>query len=121
MQPWKWLATSNTAAFMSVTFSARVSQRYRSENRSWLTNFGVPNPGGDVGGNSGYTVAAPETITDAQISYSFGEKLKYLTVFLQAYNLTDEPLVTYGSGDSRQVTNYQTYGASYSLGASVKF
>jgi len=102
-------------------FSARVSQRYRSENRSWLTNFGVPNPGGDVGGNSGYTVAAPETITDAQISYTFGEKLKYLTIFLQAYNLTDEPLVTYGSGDSRQVTNYQTYGASYSCGASMKF
>jgi len=103
-------------------FSARASQRYRSENRQWLTNFGPPSQGGDVNPNGGFSYAKPETVTDAQISYTFqSEKMKHLTLFLQAYNLTNEPLVTYNNSDPRQVINYQTYGASYSFGASVKF
>ena len=44
-----------------------------------------------------------------------------LTLFLQAYNLNNEPLVTYSNNDPRQVTNYQKYGASYSTGVSYKF
>lgn len=111
-----------TLYYESHGFMIRASQRYRSENRQWLTNFGPPSQGGDVNPNGGFSYAKPETVTDAQISYTFqSEKLKNLSIVLQAYNLTDEPLVTYNNSDPRQVINYQTYGASYSIGASFKF
>jgi iron complex outermembrane receptor protein len=103
-------------------FSARISQRYRSETREYITNFGVPNLSGDISPNGDFTIAEPEAIVDAQISYSFGEgTFDGLTLYLQGYNLTDEPLITLESGDPRRVRNYQTYGASYSIGASYKF
>lgn len=104
-------------------WSARLSNRYRSENRQYITNFGVPNPGGDVNPNGGFSMAQPESVVDGQVSYTFpkNSRLKGLSVFLQGYNLTNEPLITYNSDDPRQVINYQKYGASYSLGASYKF
>jgi iron complex outermembrane receptor protein len=102
--------------------SARVSQRYRSESRQYITTFGVPSPAGDVNPNGGFSVAQPETVVDAQVSYTFlSGPLNRLTVFLQAYNLNDEPLITFDGGDPRKVINYQNYGASYSFGASYKF
>ena len=60
---------------------------------------------------------------DAQVSYTFAHDgtLKNLSIFLQGYNLTNEPLITYNNDDPRQVINHQTYGASYSLGAAYKF
>ncbi|HEY8994056.1 MAG TPA: TonB-dependent receptor [Lacunisphaera sp.] len=104
-------------------WSARVSDRYRSANRQYITNFGVPNPGGDVNPNGGFSMAQPENVVDAQLSYTFPKSgpLKNLSVFLQGYNLTNEPLITYNNDDPRQVINYQKYGASYSLGAAYKF
>lgn len=103
-------------------FSARLSDRYRSENRQYVTTFGVPSPSGDVNPNGGYSVAQPENQIDAQVSYTFEKgPLKGLTILAQAYNLTDEPLITYDNNDPRRVINYQTYGASYSLGVSYKF
>lgn len=103
-------------------FSARVSNRYRSSNRQYITNFGVPNFGGDVNPNGGFSLAQPESVIDAQLSYTFqAENLKGITVYLQAYNLNNEPLVTYDSGDPRRVINYQEYGASYSAGVSYRF
>lgn len=103
-------------------FSVRLSERYRSENRQYVTTFGVPSPSGDVNPNGGYSVAQPEMVLDAQVSYAFEKgPAKGLTLLLQAYNLNNEPLVTYNNGDSRQVINYQKYGASYSVGASYKF
>lgn len=104
-------------------WSARVSNRYRSENRQYITNFGVPNPSGDVNPNGGFSMAQPESVVDAQVSYTFSKesRLKNLSIFLQGYNLTDEPLITYQNDDPRQVINYQQYGASYSLGAAYKF
>jgi len=103
-------------------FSARVSQRYRSESRQYITTFGVPSPGGDVNPNGGFSVAQPETVVDAQVGYTFqGGPVKGLSVYLQAYNLNDEPLITFDQNDPRRVMNYQRYGVSYSLGASYKF
>ena len=100
----------------------RISDRYRSENRQYITTFGVPSPGGDVNPNGGFSVAQPENVIDAQLSYTFEKgPLKNLTILLQAYNLNNEPLVTYNNDDPRQVMNYQKYGASYSFGASYKF
>ncbi len=103
-------------------FSARVSERYRSETREYITTFGPPNRAGDSSSGSGFSVAKPEAVVDAQVSYAIQSgSLKGLTFYLQAYNLNNEPLVTYNSGDPRQVINYQKYGASYSAGASYKF
>ncbi|AOS44049.1 catecholate siderophore receptor CirA [Lacunisphaera limnophila] len=111
-----------TVYYETGGFSARVSDRYRSENRQYITTFGVPNPGGDVNPNGGFSVAQPENIIDAQVSYSFNKgALKGLTVLATAYNLNNEPLITYDNDDPRRVINYQYYGASYSLGASYKF
>jgi iron complex outermembrane receptor protein len=112
-----------TAYYERHGFSARVSNRYRSANRQYITTFGPPNPGGDVNPGGGFSMAQPESVMDAQISYTFAKDgpLKNLSIFLQGYNLTDEPLITYNNDDPRQVINYQKYGASYSLGAAYKF
>ncbi len=102
-------------------FSARISEWYRSDYRAYITNFGAPNFKGDVT-NTGYATAQAEKNLSAQVSYTLQSgSMKGLTIFLQGYNLNDSPLVTYNNGDPRQVTNYQKYGASYSLGASYKF
>ncbi|MBI2813842.1 MAG: TonB-dependent receptor [Opitutae bacterium] len=112
-----------TAYYERHGFSARVSNRYRSANRQYITTFGPPNPSGDVNPNGGFSMAQPESVMDAQISYTFGKnsRMKNLSIFLQGYNLTNEPLVTYNNDDPRQVINYQKYGASYSFGAAYKF
>ncbi len=105
-------------------FSARVSQHHRSEYRAFVTNFGIPQPKGDVApGGDGWATTQAETGVDAQVSYALQSgSAKGLTFYLQAYNLGNEPLVTYGGGsDPRQVMNYQKYGASYSFGASYRF
>jgi iron complex outermembrane receptor protein len=104
-------------------FSARVSNRYRSENRQYITTFGPPNQGGDVSPNGGFSMAQPESVFDGQVSYTFqgDSRFKNLSLFLQGYNLTNEPLITYNNNDPRQVINHQKYGASYSFGAAYKF
>jgi len=62
---------------------------------------------------------------DAQIGYDFSESnyesLHGLRVTLQAQNLTDEDTIQTNGADSRQVTQYQTFGANYSLGINYKF
>ena len=103
-------------------FSARVSEHYRSEYRAYVTNFGVPQPKGDINPGGGYATPQPEKQLDAQISYSLSKgELKGLSFYLQAYNLNDSPLITFNNGDPHQVVNYQKYGASYSVGASYRF
>lgn len=135
IQPWG--PTSGTAPIAGLSekvaqitvyyerhgFSARLSERYRSANRQYITTFGVPNPSGDVNPNGGFSMAQPETVVDAQVSYTFPKDgpMKNLSIFLQGYNLTNEPLITYNNDDPRQVINYQKYGASYSFGAAYKF
>jgi iron complex outermembrane recepter protein len=111
-----------TVYYENKGFSARVSQRYRSATREYVTNFGIPNPSGDVNPHGGFSIAQPESIMDAQVSYSVQNgRFKGLTLYIQGYNLTDEPLITYDNGDPRRVINHQQYGASYSAGVSFKF
>ena len=62
---------------------------------------------------------------DAQISYDFGWNgrsgwLGGLSLALQGQNLTDEDTVQ-TNDDSRQVTQYQSFGANYLLSAIYKF
>ena len=62
---------------------------------------------------------------DAQIGYDFSESgiesLDGLRVTLQAQNITDEDTIQTNGTDSRQVTQYQSFGANYSLGMNYKF
>jgi iron complex outermembrane recepter protein len=103
-------------------FAARISEHYRSDYRAYVTTFGVPSPKGDVNPNGNFATTQPETVVDAQVSYALQSgQLKGLTFYLQAYNLNNEPLITYNQGDPRQVINYQKYGASYNAGVSYKF
>ncbi len=91
-------------------FSARVSNRYRSDFSGEVTGFGAGLASTDVDA---------ESILDAQISYNFTGNLEGLSLTLAGYNLTDEPLRTFhGNG---LVKDYQRYGASYMLGVSYRY
>ncbi len=93
-------------------WNARVSQRYRSDFVGEVTGFGGARTGSDV---------MEETILDAQIGYTFQYgTLEGLSVTLQGLNLTNEPFRTVDVGTG-YATEYQTYGATYSLGASYSF
>lgn len=107
---------NGTLYYEKSGFAARVSARYRSDYRGDIATFG---PRGAVFRN-----LQAETVIDAQVSYSFADDsmLKGLTLILQGYNLTDEPLfATQGDQDNRLVQDYQRYGTQYSIGASYKF
>ena len=95
-------------------FSARVSQRYRSDFLGELQGFGAGRE---------FRVVGEETLVDAQVSYEIQEgRYAGLTFYLQGNNLTDEPFVTFGSeDDERQVINYEEYGPTYLVGMSYKF
>ncbi|OJF68088.1 TonB-dependent receptor [Alteromonas sp. V450] len=62
---------------------------------------------------------------DAQIGYDFSgsgiDYLEGLRVTLQGQNLTDEPTVRVNPGDSRQITEYQSYGRNFLLGFNYTF
>jgi iron complex outermembrane receptor protein len=104
-------------------FSARVSEHYRSDYRAFITNFGVPQPQGDINnGGNGFATTQAEKQVDAQVSYALQSgTAKGLTFYLQAYNLNNSPLITLNNGNPYEVMNYQKYGASYSAGVSYKF
>ncbi|MDE1958044.1 MAG: TonB-dependent receptor [Xanthomonadaceae bacterium] len=108
----KW-AVNNTLYFERDGFDARVSQSYRS---SFL---------GEVGGISAtrilQTIQGGDTY-DAQVSYTFGSgRFKNLSLILQGSNLTNKTFKTYQNGDPRQVLIWESYGRTYSIGASYKF
>jgi iron complex outermembrane recepter protein len=106
--------TSATVYFERRGFEARVSARYRSDYRGDIATFG---PRGEVFRN-----LQSETVVDAQVSYNFRSgPMEGLSIILQGYNLTDEPLFATQGYDTRLVQDYQRYGASYSVGVSYKF
>ena len=96
-------------------FEARASGRYRSDFRGDIATFGFRGPF--------FRNILAETVFDAQLSYEYESGiLEGLTIILQGYNLTDEPLAaTFGADDLRLVRDYHRWGAQYSLGASYKF
>ena len=65
----------------------------------------------------------PEMLIDAQIGYEFqpGSKFAGLSLLLQGQNLSDEPFVTYQSGDTSQVIDYQRFGRRFLFGIGYKF
>ncbi len=108
----KW-TVNNTLYFERNGFDARVSQSYRS---SFL---------GEVAGISAtrivQTIQGGDTY-DAQMSYTFSSgRFKNLSLILQGSNLTNKTFKTYQNGDPRQVLIWESYGRTYSIGASYKF
>ncbi len=95
-------------------FQARVSANHRSKFLAEVTGFGQ---------SRALRMGKGETIYDAQVSYEFqeGSQLQGLTVMLQGYNLSNEPFIAYGRGDTRLVERFEDYGSRYLLGVSYKF
>ena len=63
-----------------------------------------------------------DMITDAQVSYTFGNggMLNNLQLLFQVNNLTNEPYIAYSVSKSR-LLDYQEYGTQYLLGANYRF
>jgi iron complex outermembrane receptor protein len=101
-----------TLYYERAGFSARVSNRYRSEFLGEVTGFGATRELRMVKG---------ESILDGQVGYQFqAGPLEGLSLLFQANNVTDEPFSTFEAGDERRVRDYQTYGRTYLLGVSYR-
>jgi len=107
--------TSATFYYDKNGFSARASMRKRDAFKGDVYGLGFNTVQVDIVG---------ETIVDAQIGYDFGEggfeNLEGLSIFLQAYNLTEEPFTSLQGDNALQVRDYQDYGSTYLLGFSYK-
>lgn len=101
-----------TGYYENDHFGVRLSARNRSDFLGEVSGFGAGRDFRQVEG---------ETTLDGQASYFFSGKLTGLTLLFQAYNITDEPFVTYSNDDTRQVIDYQRYGRSFLVGASYTF
>ncbi len=93
----------------------RTSMRKRGDFKGDVYGLGFATTQVDIRG---------ETVWDAQIGYDFGEAgiagLEGLSVFLQGYNLTEEPFTSLQGENALQVRDYQDYGRTYLLGFSYK-
>nr|WP_294849071.1 TonB-dependent receptor [uncultured Sphingomonas sp.] len=109
----KWVGTAE-AYYESHGFQARLSYRYRSKFLAEIAGLSA---------SPEFRTAKAEGILDGQIGYEFqpGSPMAGLAILLQGKNLTDRPFVTYESGDTRLVRDYQHYGRTYYLGLSYKF
>jgi iron complex outermembrane recepter protein len=121
--PGAWQPLPNLSRYVSnVTFyyekhgfSARISQRKRSDFMGEVQGFGADRETRHIAG---------EKIVDFQTSYAFGEgALQGLTLLLQVNNLNDEPYREFfrdpGAPDRPRM--YNEYGRTILLGATYKF
>jgi len=103
---------NTTIYYERAGFSARLSNRYRSNFLGEVTGFGAGRELRMVKG---------ESVLDGQLGYQFGEgPLEGLSILAQANNITDEPFSTFESGDERRVRDYQRYGRTFLIGASYR-
>lgn len=105
-----------TVYYENETFSARLSQRYRSEFRGEVVQLFA---------TRGYTEVLADKQVDAQLSYNFVEgALDGLTLLLQVNNLTNSPyttrLNTEQGGGSYFPEVYEEYGRQVLFGISYK-
>ena len=99
-------------------FSARVSERYRSEFRGEIYNLFF---------SRAYTTILSDRQTDLQLSYEFpeGSNMAGMSFLFQVNNLTNSPYRTvqdseFGGGVS-QPLEYNEYGRQFMFGVSYKF
>jgi iron complex outermembrane recepter protein len=102
-----------TAYYERNGFEVRISQRRRSDFIGEIGNFN---------GNRTLRYVVGEEITDAQVSYAFGQgtSLDGLSLLLQVTNLTDEPYQTYAGSKDRPL-EYVEYGRTFLVGVNYKF
>ncbi|MGY4517447.1 TonB-dependent receptor [Lysobacter sp. HA18] len=102
-----------TAYYENNGFEARINQRRRSDFIGEIGNFN---------GDRTLRYVVGENITDAQVSYTFGDEssLKGLSLLLQANNLTNEAYRTYAGTKDRPL-EYIEWGRTYLVGVSYKF
>lgn len=104
-----------TAYYEKYGFQIRASMRYRDDFYGDVYGIGF---------DTEQVAIQSETIVDAQVAYDFGEggfkSLEGLSIFLQGYNLTEEPFTSLSGDNSLQVRDYQDYGSTYMLGFSYK-
>jgi iron complex outermembrane recepter protein len=111
------IVRSLTAYYEKDGFSARISQRYRSEFQTTVRN--------QFGDNVASAIA-PEKITDLQLGYEFSKNGPYkgVSALIQINNLTDERYATaVGSatnGTQLLPERYNTYGRQLLLGVTYK-
>ncbi len=104
--------TNFTVYYEKKGFSARLSQRYRSDFIGEITGFGADRALRYVKG---------EDVVDAQLGYEIQSgALKNLGFVLQAYNLTNASYSTYQVNKER-IEEYQEYGRTCLVGANYKF
>ncbi len=112
--------TNVTAYYEKHGFSARVSERWRSEELGETTQLFA---------NRQATRILPDKQIDAQISYDISEgPLRGMTLLLQANNLTNSPYQTQLKVSENTLSNggafpevYETYGTTYIFGFNYKF
>ncbi len=102
-----------TLYYEKYGFGARIATRYRSEYIGEVTNFA---------NERGLRYVDDDMITDAQVSYTFGNggMLDGLQLLFQVNNLTNEPYIAYSVNRSR-LLDYQEYGTQYLLGMNYRF
>ncbi len=109
----RWVA-NGTAYYENSGFNVRGSVRYRSTFLGDFSGFGA---------NRTRRRALDETIIDAQVGYDFQQSsaLNGLSLFVQGFNLTNEPFVAINPGAPLQVMNHQNYGRRFMAGFTYKF
>ena len=104
--------TNVTVYYEKHGFSARFSQRRRSDFIGEISGFGA---------DRALSYVAGEALLDAQLGYEFTEgRLKGLGLTLQGINLTNAAYKSYSVVKER-VTDYVKYGKTFLVGANYKF
>ena len=102
-----------TAYYERNGFEARISQRRRSDFIGEIGNFD---------GDRTLRYVVGEEITDAQVSYAFGDHtgLGGLSLLFQVSNLTNESYRTYAGTKDRPLEHIE-WGRTYLLGVNYRF
>lgn len=102
-----------TAYYERFGFSARVSQRHRSQFVGEVQGFG---------GDRTRRTFEGETVTDLQLGYSIQSgMLKDLSFLLQVNNLENEPFRSSFNGNNAQPREYFEYGRTYLFGVNYRY
>ena len=102
-----------TVYFERWGFSARVSQRRRSEFLGEVQG---------LGGDRTRINFSGETVTDVQMGYTFQSgPLKDLSILAQVNNLENEPYRTNVDGMEDRPNGFSEYGRTYLLGVNYRF
>ncbi len=105
--------SSLTAYYERFGFSARVSQRHRSQFAGEVQGFG---------GDRTTRTFEGETTTDVQLGYTIQSGMfKNVGFLLQVNNLENEPFRSSFGGDDSRPREYYEYGRTYLLGVNWRY